>query len=87
MDELEFCYVLNQFQLHDPEAADAAMTSPQCHLWYITPELVVFGLFDPNVSVPERESMAGVDNIAQPAAFQPGKPGQPKFYPNWSTSC
>ena len=45
------------------------------HLWYLTEELVVFGLFDNNLADHERKSMANQLLLCpRPISFAPGKP-------------
>lgn len=45
------------------------------HLWYLTEELVVFALFDPNVPNETKNAMARALRATNgPDAFQPGKP-------------
>ncbi len=71
-NDLQFWYDLKQFRDHDRVAADVALTSAHRHLWYLTPELVVFSLFDPNVPDDEKAIMATTrHNTPRPAAFQP----------------
>ena len=48
------------------------------HLWYLTEELVVFGLFDNNLADQERKSMANQLLLcARPISFAPGKASVP----------
>ena len=57
----------------------AVRESVMNHLWYLTEELVVFGLFDCNLADEERKEMA-IKLLAspRPRQFPPGKPRFPR---------
>ena len=57
----------------------AVQESVMNHLWYLTEELVVFGLFDCNLADEERKEMA-IKLLAspRPRQFPPGKPRFPR---------
>ena len=53
------------------------------HLWYLTEELVIFGLFDIHIPIEERRAMAlKLSGSRKPPQFLPGKP---KFHPHLLT--
>lgn len=80
--DLNFWYSLIQYQHIDPEIAASAKASMRRHLWYLTPELVVFGLFDDGLPNQEKQLMAvELRRKPRPLLFAPGKPGQPNFDP------
>ena len=53
---------------------EAVKNSIRNHLWYLTSELVVFGLFDTNLTDAERQSMAAMLCSFPRPTFAPGKP-------------
>lgn len=48
MEDLQFISVLYSYRKEEQLIAGAAMKSFQYHLWYLTEELVVIALYDPN---------------------------------------
>ena len=46
MLDLDFYFDLKVYQSIDIEIADITLKSVKKHLWYLTPELVMLGLFD-----------------------------------------
>ena len=58
--------------------ADAVIHSLERHLWYLTEELVVFGLFDSDLDPDVKEAMANaLLRTPKPNRFEPGKPEFP----------
>ena len=58
------------------------MDSVMKHLWYLAPETVVFGLFDPETSdVEKREVARAIVHTPRPATIQLGKPHMPVLMP------
>lgn len=58
--------------------AHAVQLSLRRHLWYLTQELVVFGLFDNSIDPAIRSSMAAeLLQCVRPGYFTPGKPDFP----------
>lgn len=56
----------------------AVQNSIMNHLWYLTQELVVFGLFDDALSRGERQAMAEkLLSLPRPVTFPPGNPHFP----------
>ena len=81
-NDIEFWYDLQKYRAVDMEVGDAALVSARRHLWYLTPELVVLALFDADLPDDEKKLMAQtLSHIPKPAAFIPGKPGQPAVNP------
>lgn len=82
LHDLNFWYDLKEYRRFDAQAADAALISVRRHLWYLSPELVIFSLFDDKVSAYEKKLMANaIVRIPRPQVFAPGKPSQPDFDP------
>ena len=70
------CFGVNMRQT---EMIDAVQNSMMNHLWYLTEELVVFGLFDVDLPEEERRSMAiKLWSIPRPEHFEKGKPRFPE---------
>ena len=66
------CFDQNSIQA---EMISAVQDNFLTHLWYLSEELVIFGIFDKNLSSDERKSMA--DQLllqTRPPHFAPGKP-------------
>ena len=62
---------------------DAVQENFCTHMWYLTEELVVFGLFDENLTDQERKAMATrLCSFERPITFPPRKP---IFYPDLLT--
>ena len=60
------------------DVLEAVKNSILLHLWYLTEQLVVFGLFDDELSLPERRAMAErLLSIQRPQNFGPSKPTFP----------
>ena len=58
------------------------MDSVMRHLWYLTPDTVVFCLFDPETSdVEKREVARAIVRTPHPATIQLGKPHMPVLMP------
>lgn len=69
------CFAANTAQ-HD--MITAVQDNFCAHLWYLSEELVIFGLFDENLSILERHSMAAkLLSQVRPNSFAPGKPKFP----------
>ena len=60
------------------EVLEAVKNSILLHLWYLTEQLVVFGLFDDELPTNERKEMAKkLHSIRRPKNIHPGKPKFP----------
>ena len=60
------------------DVLEAVKDSILLHLWYLTEQLVVFGLFDDELSLTERKAMAEkLLSIRRPKSFRPSKPTFP----------
>ncbi len=71
---ITFWYDVQQYWQYNLVAANEAFISIQCHLWYLTPELVVLALFDDIVSNDVKRMMAATLNqTVQPPIFDCGK--------------
>ena len=57
-NDLKFMQDMQQYRDHNAKIADACLLSCGRHLWYLTPQLVVFSLADSSVSSAEREALA-----------------------------
>ena len=64
-------------ELAEPVIAGATKTSVLRHLWYLTQELVIFGLFDPEVSEEDKIQMA--QTLADNPRSESHSPGRPAF--------
>ena len=81
-NDLTFYCDLQEYIQVDQETFTKALESVRRHLWYLTPQLVVFCLLDDKVPTIEKGAVAYVIlQTQQPQAFPPGKPGQPSFNP------
>ncbi len=72
------------------DMADAAMLSITRHQWYLTQELVVFGLWDQSLPANQRKAMAKKLIRVAPAddfVWRPGKPAMPRNLPNRFQLC
>ena len=70
-DKLYIIYL----QIHDPQLAEAVLTSVYRHMWYLTEELVVLALADSDTSDDEKSHMvAQMAAIGRPQQFLPRKP-------------
>ena len=66
------CFNRDQTQFKTIEAFQESFNN---HLWYLTQELVVFGLFDDGLPPDEGKAMTSrLLDYPRPAAFEPGKP-------------
>lgn len=63
----------------DKITSDAAIQSCNRHLWYLTEELVIFAMFDDEMSPIERSDMAlKLYDTQRSEEIKPGKPSFPK---------
>ena len=70
-DKLYIIYL----QIHDPQLAEAVLTSVYRHMWYLTEELVVLALADSDTSDDEKSHMvAQMAAVGRPQQFLPRKP-------------
>jgi hypothetical protein len=77
-NDLQFFTWMNQFKAIDKKAADATLSSIERHLDYLTEELVILALFDPETSDEEKKKMADkLLSIPRPSEFPAGKPKTP----------
>ena len=66
------CFRANMVQSHMIEAVQESVMN---HLWYLTEELVIFGLFDDGLDNAERNAMAAqLMSYPNLGNFEPGKP-------------
>ena len=73
--DLSFYYDLVSFKVIDKVLAESALESLKRHLWYLTPELVVLGMFDDNLSIDDKQLMAvTLISFIRPENFEIGKP-------------
>ena len=67
-----------QFRTHDRQIGDAVKTSIKRHQWYLSEQLVVFCLFDPDLSDNDKAAVgAALLACQQPNPFPTGKPQFP----------
>ena len=57
-NDLVFMSNMRRYRQYRPVIADACLASCLRHLWYVTPQLIVFSFVDPQIPSTERESMA-----------------------------
>lgn len=75
MLDLDFFYDLKMYKQVDKDIADCALSSVKKHLWYLTPELVMLGLFNANMSIDDKQLMAAtLQTYEKPLVFEEGKP-------------
>ena len=73
--DYEFQLQMRMYESIDPQLSDCVLKSVYRHLWYLTPELIVLSLFDPQITLIEKETMAKkLSNISVPDNFERGKP-------------
>ena len=71
---------MRRYRHYQPEIADACLASCERHLWYVTPQLIVFCLVDPQVPITEKEDIVKVlFDISRPAKQKTGKPTFPEI--------
>ena len=69
-DKLYIIYL----QIHDPQLAEAVLTSVYRHMWYLTEELVVLALADSDTSDDEKSHMvAQMAAVGRPQQFLPSQ--------------
>ena len=77
-NDLEFFHLMKQYSAIDKEAASESIKSIKRHLSYLSQELVVFALFDRNVSTAEKTMMGQkLFSTERPSSFLPYKPKPP----------
>ena len=57
-NDLDLFSKLFKFRSEDSQMADEALVVLRRHLWYLTPEVVIFSLFSPKVSADEKSRLA-----------------------------
>lgn len=56
-NDLQFLKELDAYKQFDPEVAEVAITAMKRHLWYLSDELIVLGLFSEKVSTEDKNEM------------------------------
>ena len=76
MQDLDFFYDLKMYHQHiDKDVAHNALDSLKRHLWYLTPELVMLGLFNKSTTIDQKQLMAAtLVSFEKPCSFSTGKP-------------
>lgn len=83
-NDLQYYHWMVKYMEKDKTVADANIASIKRHLDYLTEELVVFSLFDPDLPS-EEKSMTAIKlfETPRPSSFPPGKPKLPGvIWPN-----
>ena len=76
--DMELTNHMRYYIATDRQAAEEVIKSIERHPWYLTEELVVFGLFDDDLSADVRQNMAThLHGTPRPEAFDAGKPEFP----------
>ena len=85
-EDLDFLNSIEEYRKTDPKLFWALSRSVYNHLWYVTPQLVILGLFDKELESATKEEMAKVLHQT-PRGFIPlGKPNFPIMAPGVRTS-
>ena len=75
--DLNFYYDVCMFSNIDKEIATTCLISIKRHLWYLMPEYIFISLFDPMLSIDEKQALAVTllsHNCPELDEFEPGKP-------------
>ena len=79
-NDLAFMANMSRYRQHNEKISEACLASCQRHLWYLTPQLIVFSLVDPTLSTEEKEDVAKVlFETPRPSNFKTVKPKFPNI--------
>ena len=77
-NDLSFMSDMSLYKKYNSKIAEACLLSCHRHLWYLTPQLIVFSLADPQVSSSEKEDLAkALFSTPRPPIMKSGKPTFP----------
>ena len=80
---LKYVSMMSLYRKENEIAASTAIKSILNHLWYLSEELVVFSVFDRELTESLRKALVEkLLSIPRPKRFLPGKPKFPKIGPN-----
>lgn len=79
-NDLDLINNMKEYASIRPEVANSCLESAMRHLWYLTPQLIVFSLCDEGLSNDIRENLArSLLKVEKPKEFEVGKPIFPDF--------
>ena len=82
-NDVKFINDMQKYSSLQPAVSNACLDSCKRHLWYLTPQLIVFALCDEGLQTGTREQLAkALFDSPKPAAFDSGKPEFPKVKMN-----